>query len=168
MPPPDSIGRPRITFQGREICKHLNGEKWCLRKFCSYVHIFLKCKKPSHVQSACHPSTVTGTEHSITTGSRNRPNPSEWLNLFQSQTPSTPVDIDRLEMELSKHPGQEFVEYALVWEKAFDTIVPSFPLTNIECMNLSSARKKPLDVQELVKTECQQGFLKGPFHWTSI
>ena len=75
MPPPDSIGRPRVTFQGKEICNHFNGEKGCLRKSCSYLHICLKCKKPSHGQAACHPSTAT--EHSITTGSRNRPKPSE-------------------------------------------------------------------------------------------
>ena len=39
---------------------------------------------------------------------------------------------------------------------------PYFPLSNIEYWNLLSARKTPLDVQELEKTECQQGFLYGP------
>ena len=72
MPPPDSIGHTRVIFQGKEIWNHFNRKKGCLQRFSSYVHICLKCKKPSHGQSACHPSIATGTEHSITTGSRNR------------------------------------------------------------------------------------------------
>ena len=84
--------------------------------------------------------------------------------MFQSQTPSTPVDVDRLEFELGQHPDLDFVRYLCSGlREGFDTMIPPVPLANIECKNLLSARNNTSDVQELIETECHQGFLYGPF-----
>ena len=42
-------------------------------------------------------------------------------------------------------------------------MVPSITLPSIECRNLVSARRAATDVQKLIETECQKGFLYGPF-----
>ena len=84
--------------------------------------------------------------------------------MFESETPSTPIDVDRLQIELSDHPNQDFVNYLCSGlREGFDTMVSDVPLANIECINLLSARKNPTDIQELIETECKQGFLYGPF-----
>ena len=84
--------------------------------------------------------------------------------MFQSQTPTTPIDVDRLERELSDHPDQDFVKYLCSGlREGFDTMVLFAPHVNIECKNLLSARRNPTDVRELIESECDQGFLYGPF-----
>ena len=84
--------------------------------------------------------------------------------MFQSQTPTTPIDVDRLERELSDHPDLDFVKYLCSGlREGFDTMVSFAPHVNIECKNLLSARRNPTDVRELIESECDQGFLYGPF-----
>ena len=62
------------------------------------------------------------------------------------------------------HPDQDFVSYLCSGlRNGFDTLIQSVSLPNKECKNLLSARKSPLDVQELIEKECQHGFLYGPF-----
>ena len=65
--------------------------------------------------------------------------------MFQSHTPTTPIDVDRLEWELRQHPDQVFVRYLCTGcKEGFDTMISSVPLSNIECKNLLSARRNPL------------------------
>ena len=60
--------------------------------------------------------------------------------------------------------NQDFVNYLCSGlRESFYTIVSDVSLANIECNNLLSARKNPTDIQELIETECKQGFLYGPF-----
>ena len=62
------------------------------------------------------------------------------------------------------HSDQDFVSYLCSGlRNGFDTLIQSVSLPNKECKNLLSARKSPLDVQELIEKECQHGFLYGPF-----
>jgi hypothetical protein len=56
----------------------------------------------------------------------------------------SPVDVDRLGIELIKHPDRHFVEYLLSGLRfGFDTIVSTLELQIIECKNLLSAVRNP-------------------------
>ena len=74
------------------------------------------------------------------------------------------MDIDRLEFELRNHPDQTFVSYLISGlRNGFDTMVPSVTLPNKECRNLLSATQNSGTVRDLIETECNNGFLYGPF-----
>ena len=45
----------------------------------------------------------------------------------------------------------------------FDNLIPDIILPNKECKNLLSARQNHFAVQELIKQECEKGYLYGPF-----
>ena len=84
--------------------------------------------------------------------------------MFYSLTPTTPINVDRLELELCKHPDRAYVSY--LWSglhNGFDTMIANAHITNLECKSLMSARKNPSDIQELIEIECKNGFLYGPF-----
>lgn len=48
-------------------------------------------------------------------------------------------------------------------ERGFDTGIAQLPATTLECKNLSSARKNPDVVDNLLKYELDKGYLDGPF-----
>lgn len=45
----------------------------------------------------------------------------------------------------------------------FDTMTSNTPVTAKECDNLQSAKQNPEAVDRLIKSECDKGFLLGPF-----
>lgn len=62
------------------------------------------------------------------------------------------------------HPDQKFSEYLCSGLRfGFDTLIPPVTLPNKVCKNLYSARNDALAVQNLIETECREGFLYGPF-----
>ena len=84
--------------------------------------------------------------------------------MFYSLTPTNPINVDRLELELCKHPDRAFVSYLCSGlHNGFDTMIADAHLTNLECKNLMPARKNPSDIEELIEIECKNGFLYGPF-----
>ena len=48
----DKHGRPKVLFQGKEICNNYD-TKTCLNRACSYLHVCKKCKSFSHGESRC-------------------------------------------------------------------------------------------------------------------
>ena len=48
----DIKGRPRVQFQGKEICNNYNGKYGCHNRRCTNLHICLTCKK-EHPQHTC-------------------------------------------------------------------------------------------------------------------
>ena len=84
--------------------------------------------------------------------------------MFHSRIPSTPLNIDRLRLELVKHPDKKFVSYVIKGlQVGFDTLIPNLVLPNKECKNLLSARNSPGIIDELLSQEVSKGYLYGPF-----
>ena len=66
--------------------------------------------------------------------------------------------------ELKMHPNVEFSKYLCEGlTNGFDTMIENAPVKNKICRNLQSALKNPLDVENLIKTELENEFIKGPF-----
>ena len=85
--------------------------------------------------------------------------------MFLSRTPSTPLNINRFEVELQNHPDKKFVKFIVNGLRHwFDTLIPNLVLPNKECKNLFSARKDPEVIDELIDQECKKGYLYGPFN----
>lgn len=77
---------------------------------------------------------------------------------------TTPINVDRLEQELSSNPDKNFVNYICNGlRNGFDSMIVYDKLSSIECKNNFSARSQPVIVSELVKAECEKGFVYGPF-----
>lgn len=67
-------------------------------------------------------------------------------------------------LELQHHPDRDFVNtFINGLERGFDTGIAQLPATTLECKNLSSARKNPDVVDNLLKYELDKGYLDGPF-----
>ena len=78
-------------------------------------------------------------------------------------TPS-PVDVDRLELELTDHPDRDFVSYLVTgFRKGFLIGLKEIPKDTYECRNNLSAIKNPSIVDELLRKEIEKGFIMGPF-----
>lgn len=76
----------------------------------------------------------------------------------------TNINIDRLHLEFAEHPDRNFVNYLCSsLEFGFDTLVTYESINSYECKNALSARKNPLVVDELLYTEIQRGYVKGPY-----
>jgi hypothetical protein len=76
------------------------------------------------------------------------------------------VNIDRLEFELRHHPDRDFVNHLVSGLRhGFDIFMgDDISLdSSYECRNLQSARENPEIVDELLMTEVQKGFVRGPF-----
>ena len=54
----DKQGRPRVRFQGKEICNNFNGEAGCARVECGFRHACLICKSPAHQAYKCAKSEI--------------------------------------------------------------------------------------------------------------
>lgn len=77
---------------------------------------------------------------------------------------TTPVNVDKLECELSKHPNRKFVQYLCGGLRhGFDTMVSTINLKTKECKNNLSAKLQPDCTLELINNEVQKGFMYGPF-----
>ena len=48
----DKHGRPKVTYQGKEICNNFN-TKFCNFKGCPFLHVCKKCKSFSHGEFRC-------------------------------------------------------------------------------------------------------------------
>ena len=160
----DKHSRPKVTFKGK-ICNNFN-TKFCNFKGCPFLHV---CKSFSHGEFRCEAkkSPTPAAPPPTTDGQKIKSKPSDWLELFNSRTPSTPINVDHLESELQNHPDQNFVQYLCKGlREGFDTFIPDTVFPYMECKNLLSARKKkknPKDVQELIDKECLKDYLYGPF-----
>ena len=72
--------------------------------------------------------------------------------------------VQRLREELKCHPDIDFVnDLCDGISYGFDTLMSSIPASNFECKNLRSALNEPNIVSELIASECDKGFLLGPF-----
>jgi hypothetical protein len=79
-------------------------------------------------------------------------------------TASTPIDIDRLELELQSHPDRDFVQELITGLRdGFDTGIDPLPTISFECKNLLSARKQPEFVSSALQSELDKGYMIGPF-----
>ena len=136
----------RMTRSFTQICKKCKG----------IGHGFPSCKAKDSLQK--HPQQPAEIDQQPKT----KP---EWLELFTSHIPSTPIDIDKLEFELLYHPDRNFVSYLYNGlQFGFDTLIPRVNLVYKECKRLLNARQNPEDVQQLIESECQKGYLYGPFN----
>ena len=76
----------------------------------------------------------------------------------------TPINISRLEQELSKHPDRVYVQklvHGLTF--GFDTGLQELPTTSFECKNLQSSERNPDIVTDLLHSEVEKGYLIGPY-----
>ena len=72
----DKHGRPKIMYQGKEICNNFNG-KACYNKQCSFLHVCKKCKSSSHRESRCESQKSTPpAPQTNTAGKKNMQKPS--------------------------------------------------------------------------------------------
>lgn len=79
----------------------------------------------------------------------------------------TNINIVRLRLELAEHPDLNFVNYLCSsLEFGFDTLVTCESIYTYECKNALTARQNLLVVDELLNTEIQRGYVKGPFSST--
>ena len=77
---------------------------------------------------------------------------------------TTPIDIDRLALELRAHPHRAFVDYLLSGLRhGFHTGIEALPHISQQGLNLRSARRFPTLVTQLLQDEVASGFLLGPF-----
>ena len=73
----DRHGRPKVMFQGREICNNFNSRA-CSNKACSLLHVCKKCKSFTHGESKCesqksaYPAPQTNKD-----GDKNKSKPSD-------------------------------------------------------------------------------------------
>ena len=81
----------------------------------------------------------------------------------------TPIDIDRLEIELTEHPDRDFV-FKLVngLRDVFFTGIDVPPTISFECPNNKSAKCQPDIVNNLIDAEVQKRYLVGPFQKPSL
>jgi hypothetical protein len=72
----------------------------------------------------------------------------------------SPVDVDRLGIELKQHPDRHFVEYLRSGLRfGFDTMVSTLELPIIECKNLLTAVRDLETVDSLIEQEVQKGYI---------
>ena len=77
---------------------------------------------------------------------------------------TTPVNVVKLEQELSSHPDKDFVSYLCNGLRyGFDSMVRYDIFESRECKNNFSARSQPKIVSDLILKECEKGFVYGPF-----
>jgi hypothetical protein len=77
---------------------------------------------------------------------------------------STPINIEKLAEELRSHPDINFAYYLLNGLRhGFDVMVKCETWETKEFTNNVSARSQPEIVSELTQTECEKGFVYGPF-----
>ena len=90
--------------------------------------------------------------------------PKSHLTFEPSTVVSTPINIDRLEQELSSHPDRTFVQHLISGlRNGFDTGIQQLPEQSFICKNLLSAVKNPEVVTDLLSKELSKGYLIGPF-----
>ena len=76
----------------------------------------------------------------------------------------TPIDIDRLEMELAGHPDRNFVVNLINGlREGFFTGINKPPMITLEHPNNMSANSHPEIVTKLIDDEVKKGFLVGHF-----
>ncbi|CAG2188986.1 unnamed protein product [Mytilus edulis] len=77
---------------------------------------------------------------------------------------TTPINVEVLQNELRNHSDKSFVYYLCNGLKyGFDTKVSVTSLPTLECRNNLSARSQPNVVNELLRKECENGFMYRPF-----
>jgi hypothetical protein len=78
--------------------------------------------------------------------------------------PSTPINIEKLAEELRSHLNINVASYLLNGLRhGFDAMVKCETWETKECKSNFSARSQPEIVSELIKKECDKGFVYGPF-----
>jgi hypothetical protein len=80
---------------------------------------------------------------------------------------TTPINIERLQVELANHPDKDFVKYLIDGlRNGFDIFMGDDVNIDIsyECRNLKTAREDPHTVEQLINTEVKKGYLVGPLH----
>ena len=77
---------------------------------------------------------------------------------------SSPVNVDRLALELANHPDKSFVT-ALVdgFRAGFNTGIIASPEKTFECKNLLSAKNNPEFVSQQLTKEVQLGYMLGGY-----
>ena len=71
--------------------------------------------------------------------------------------PRTPINIDRLEQELIRHPDRSFVNFLISGlRKGFHTGIQGIPDHTLHGENLRSARKHPDVVSKLLGDPCRK------------
>jgi len=82
----------------------------------------------------------------------------------QPNSASTPINVDRLELELVNHPDREFVtELITGLRNGFHMKISNSPTISLECKNLQSALLQPDVVDNLIADELKKGYMVGPF-----
>lgn len=78
--------------------------------------------------------------------------------------PTTPININRLEQELTEHSDRPFVGFLLSGlPQGFHAGIQRVPVATLQGENLRSARNNPTVVSILLTEELRNGFLIGPF-----
>ena len=84
--------------------------------------------------------------------------------MSHGDSPTTPIDIARLDLELKGHPDRGFVNTLLNGlREGFHTGISHFPTESFECKNLQSAIRDPQFVTTALISEVSKGYLIGPF-----
>lgn len=163
----DVQGRPRLTHKGKEICNNFNGENGCNRQSCNLVHNYLLSLQAREtciysVQNRCQTKRQKYNGETVTR--KYIPSIQKTDSCVKRNTCVTPIDIMAFKLELEHHPDRDFVNtFINGLERGFDTGIAQLPATTLECKNLSSARKNPDVVDNLLKYELDKGYLDGPF-----
>ena len=77
---------------------------------------------------------------------------------------STPININRLEQELSTHPNRCFIQELITGlREGFHTGMQQLPTKSYTCKNMLSAIRNPEVVTDLLSHKLKQGYVIGAF-----
>ena len=138
-PVTDIQGRPRVSVGQRELCNNVNSEQGCTRQNYKFLHSCLVCKGP-HSSVRCPHNSIVRPGRMSQPRMANRQPTAQWQtrthHIGERKVTATPIDIDRLEMELTERPDRYFA-FKLVngLRDGFFTGIDVPPTVSFECPN---------------------------------
>ena len=145
------------------VCFDFNKASGCQRRTCHFLYKCRRCGYSSHALFNCPSSKQHATSTKSATPSDRSKNKVEQRQRKQSLTVSTPLDVDKLALELVNHPNRSFVDNlvnALRYGTRIGYLGPQkFRVSN----NLISASQHPEVISANLSKEMSLGRVAGPF-----
>ena len=145
------------------VCFDFNKASGCQRRTCHFPYNCRRCGYSSHALFNCPSSKQHAKRTKSATPSDRSKNKVEQRQRKQSPTVSTPLDVDKLALELVNHPNRSFVDNlvnALRYGTRIGYLGPQkFRVSN----NLISASQHPEVISANLSKEMSLGRVAGPF-----
>ena len=158
-PSSDPVKRQRRN-QPAAVCFDFNKGTGCRRRNCSYRHVCRRCSSSSHAAPACPQQPSTQPKPSSASAAKSKVDRRRRQELPYI---SSPIDIDILASELSRHPNPNFVRSLLNALKEGVRIGYTGPQRTRVSRNLISAFQHREVVSSNLVKEVSLGRVVGPF-----